>query len=83
VNHTWHPNTFGLITGQKTAKTACSRRKPHSQLVPNLQTDCPGCQAVILEHLLEMQAIALTVHELRRAGLVPPAPTVNHRTGVY
>lgn len=82
MNHTWHPNTFGLLYG-KTTKTACGRRKPTTQLVPNLQTDCPGCQAVILQHMLEMQAIALTVHELRRAGLVPPAPTVSHRTGVY
>ena len=82
MNHTWHPNTFGLLYG-KTTKTACGKRRPTETLVPNLSTTCPGCQAVILEHMLEIQAAHNLVHELRLAGLLPPAPTARHHTGVY
>lgn len=78
MNHTWHPNTFGLISGQKTAKTACCKRRPPQTLVPNLETTCPECQKTILAHMLEMQAIHLTVHDLRMAGLIPPSGDARH-----
>ena len=72
MEHTWHPNTFGLFYGRKTTRTACSLRRPPGTLVPNLETTCPKCQDEILRHMLEMQAICLTVIDLRRAGLIPP-----------
>ena len=80
--HTWHPNTFGLLYG-KTTKTACGKRRPTPTLVPHLQTTCPACQTTIIAHMLEMQAIIITVHNLRLAGLLPPTPTHKRHTGVY
>lgn len=83
MNHTWHPNTFGLLYG-KTTKTACSKRRPTEELVSNLSTNCPVCQDVILQHFLDIQAMYMTVHELRIAGLLPPAdPTATRRPTLY
>lgn len=70
MNHTWHPNTFGLIYGE-TTKTACSKRRKTTTLVPQLETTCPQCQETVLKEMLEQQARLLLVMDLRKAGLIP------------
>lgn len=60
IQHTYHPNTFGLLYG-KTTKTACGKRVITNTLVKPMETTCPGCQEAMIA---EMH----TQHEMHQAA---------------
>lgn len=67
MNHTWHPNTFGLLYG-KTTKTACGKRVQTTKIVAHMETDCPGCQDVVIADMLLWQEMLLAAHDLQHPG---------------
>jgi hypothetical protein len=68
IKHTWHPNTFGLLYG-KTTKTACSKRRATSELVKTMETTCPQCQNIIIDHMMEQQdSFNVAAHYARSQG---------------
>lgn len=63
MNHTWHPNTFGLLYG-KTTKTACARRVATGTLVRPLAATCTECQDAIIEELCQQQEMHMHLRDL-------------------